>query len=328
MGSLLASNVQAPQGFQLPGMGGAASGAFGGIQNLQNTYGGLGGSVLPFAQQTASNLYNNPYAVQGQQGANFASGLGENAALTGFNTGGGLIGAGQNIVGAGMGLLPYAQPILQAGFDPQNALYNRTLQRVQDQSNVNNAMSGVATSPYGAGLTNQATGNFNIDWQNNLLNRMSSAAGAAGGLVNTGAGAAQTGAGITGQGVGMMNQAPNQFVQSAMIPYATYSDIGTGQNQALSQLLGLGQSGANLSNLPIQDFLSYLGIGNQANQVANQRFADQLKQNELGFNEIGSLLSGGAGILGMIPGLGSLGSLGMGGAGAVGPSALAELPPV
>lgn len=298
MGSLLASNVQLPPQQSL-NIGPTSNAAFSGIGDLSNTYSGLGGSVLPFAQQTAGNLYNNPYASQAQSGANLASGIGANAALTGYGTGAGLIDTGQGVTGAGMGLLPYAQPILQAGFDPQNALYNRTLQQVQDQSNVNNAMAGVATSPYGAGLTNQATGNFNIDWQNNLLNRMSTAAGAAGGLTSAGAGAANTGAGITGQGVGMMNQAPSQLVQSATIPYATYSDIGTGQNQALSQLLGLGTSGANLSNLPISDLISLLGAQNSANSVANQQAQTALNQSNLGFNQIGTLADAGFGLMGM-----------------------------
>lgn len=299
MGNLLASNVQLPQQQSL-NIGPTSNAAFDQIGNLTGSYSGLGPSVLPAAQQTASNLYNNPYATTAQSGANFASGIGENAALTGYNTGGGLIGTGQNITGAGMNLLPYAQPILQQGFDPQNALYQRTLQQVQDQSNVNNAMAGVATSPYGAGLTNQATGNFNIDWQNNLLNRMATAAGAAGGLTSTGAGVGQTGAGITGQGVNMMNQAPSQLVQSATIPYATYSDIGTGQNQALSQLLGLGTSGANLSNLPIQDLISLLGAQNQTNSVANQQGQLALNQQNQNFNQLGTLGSAGLGLLGML----------------------------
>lgn len=299
MGNFFAPNVTTPQGFQLPNMSGAALNAFGGIENLSGNYSNLGPGVLPFAQNTAFGLYNNPYAPMGQQGAVDAAALGRQAALTGFGTGGGLIGTGGNVTDAGMSLLPYAQPILQQGFDPQNALYDRTLQQVRDQANVNNAQAGVATSPYGAGLTDQATSNFNIDWQNNLLNRMSTAAGAAGGLTGAGAGAAMTGAGITGQGVDMMNRAPQNLVQSAMIPYATYSDIGTGQNKALMDLLGIGQSGANLSNMPIQDFLSYLGVGNQANQVANQRYADQLKQADLGFNQIGTLADAGFGLMGM-----------------------------
>lgn len=299
MGSLLASNVQLPQQQSLP-ITPTSNAAFTGIGNLSNTYSGLGGSVLPAAQQTASNLYNNPGAPLATNTSWESAMLGAPAALTGYNAGAGAVGTGGNVTGAGLSLLPYATSIMDTAFDPQQALYGRTLQQVQDQSNVNNAMAGVATSPYGAGLTNQATSNFNIDWQNNLLNRMATGANAAGGLVGTGANVANTGTGITGTGVNMMNQAPTNLIQSAMIPYATYSDIGTGQNTALQQLLGLGTSGANLSNLPIQDLISLLGAQNQTNSVANQQGKLALNQQGQNFNQIGTLGSAGLGLLGML----------------------------
>jgi len=254
----------------MPFMPVAAGGAFGLIGGL-NQVGNLGSGVLPQAQQTSQNLYNNPGAGTGIQGAWDASKLGRAGAFGGFNEGRGLVGAGNS-------LIPYAQNIMQTGFDPQQQLYNRTLQQVQDQSAVNNSMAGLGSSPYGAGLMNQNTTNFNIDWQNQQLGRQATAAGAAGGL-------AGQGANIAGQGVNMMNQAPGQLVQSAMLPYATYSDIGQGQNQALSQLLGIGSQGQGLANLPIQDLLQYLGVGNQAGNVANQNFGNQLAQANQSWNQ-------------------------------------------
>jgi hypothetical protein len=279
------SGLQSPQQFQLPNMTGAANNAYGGIGGL-NQFGNIGSSILPQAQQTAQSLYNNPYAGQGLQGAQGAAGLGQAAAYGGF--------------GAGASLVPYANQIMQTGFDPQQQLYQRTLQQVQDQSNVNNAMAGVATSPYGAGLTNQATNNFNIDWQNQQLGRQAQAAGAAGQLDQT--------------GVGLMNQAPTTLAQSSMLPYATYSDIGQGQNQALSSLLGLSGQGQGLQQQPIQDYLSYLGIGNQANQVQNQNFSNQLAQQNQAWNQQGQFAQGIGSILGFDPSNapGSLASMGLG----------------
>ena len=251
--------------FQMPGMTGAANSAMSGIGQV--------GQFQPQAQQTAQNLYNNPFAGQGLGGAQAASGLGQNAAYAGFNT--------------GASMVPYAQQIFQSGMDPQQQLYQRTLQQVQDQSNVNNSMAGVGTTPYGAGLTNQATRDFNIDWQNQQLQR-EALAGQAGGQ-------------LAGQGVNMMNQAPGQLVQSAMLPYATYSDIGQGQNQAIGQYQGL-------ANLPVQDLFQYLGVGNQAGQVANQNFSNQLSQANQAWNQqgqfaqgVGSLLGGANDFLGAIP---------------------------
>lgn len=271
------SSIQGPQMFQMPNMGQGANQAFSQIGGL-NQFGNLGSGVLPQAQQTANNLYNNPFASQGLGGAQQAAGMGGQAAMTGFNEGAGLVGAGNS-------LLPYASQIMNTGFDPQQQLYNRTLQQVQDQSRAGEAARGIASTPYGAGLENQATGNFNIDWQNQQLGRQTQAAGAAGSLVGQGA---QT----AGQGVGMMNQAPGQMVQSSMLPYATYSDIGQGQNNALSSLLGIGGQGQGLANLPIQDLLSYLGVGNQAGGVANQNFNNQLGQANQAWNQQGQFAQG------------------------------------
>lgn len=277
-----AGNVQSPQSFQIPNMQQSAFGAFNSIGNLSNSFGGLGSSVLPQAEQTANNLFNNPYAGGFQTGAGQAANLGTDAALAGFQT-------GANNIGIGQSLVPYASQVLQTGMDPQSQLYNQTLQQVTDQSNVNNAQSGVATTPYGAGLTNQADANFNINWQNQQLNRQTQALGAAGGAL-------QTGTGISNTGVNQMNAAPGQLVQSAMLPYATYSDIGQGQNQALSSLLGLGSSGEALGQAPIQDYLSYLGVGNQSDSVSNQLFGDQLQQSNLSFNQLGTLAGLGYGL--------------------------------
>ena len=281
----MTANSVATQPLQYSNVGGTISQAQSDIGGLSNTYGGLGGSVLPAAQQTASNLYNNPFAPQALGGAQAASGLGANAAYTGFNTGAGQIGTGNSLV-------PYAQNILQTGVDPMQNVYNQQYALNQNQANVQNAMSGVANTPYGAGVTNQADQNFNINWQNNLLNRQTQAAQAAGAL-DTAAGGLQT------SGVNLMNQAPSQLVQSATIPYSTYSDIGTGQNTALSQLLGIGSSGANLSNLPVQDLLALLGGQNQTNQVGNQTSQVGLNQSQLAWNQFGQLGSG----LGSLAGL-------------------------
>lgn len=277
MGSSYAGNVNVPTP-QTQNIGGSFSNASNQISSLGGAYGGLGPSTLPYAQATAASLYNNPYAGGYQSGANTASGLGQNAALSGYGT-------GQYLTGAGTSLIPWASSIMQTGFDPQNALYNQLYQQNQAQGAVNNAQAGVANSPYGAGVLDQSGQNFNINWQNNLLGRETQAANAAGNLVSTGAG-------VAGQGVNMQYGAPTELVQSAAIPYAAFSGIGQGQNQALNSLLSIGQSGANLSNLPISDLLSFIGQQTGANQVANQAAQVGLNQSQLGWNQLAQLGSG------------------------------------
>ena len=268
-----AGNVQAPQTFQMPDMPQAAGGAMGNIKNLQKTYGGLGAHLLPQAQATTQNLYNNPFAGMALGGAQMAAPMGMQAAGAQY--------------GAGMGLIPGASQIMQTGFDPQQALYNRTLQQIQDQVRAGNMAAGVGTTPYGAGIESQAMQNFNIDWQNQQLARQAQAAQAAGQLATTGSGLA------TG--------APGQFAQAAGMPYGAYGGIGQGQMGALGGLLGLGGQGAQLANLPTQDYLSYLGAGNQAGQVANQAFANQLQQANLGWNQLGGLAKGVGSLMSFAP---------------------------
>ena len=302
---MTANNVGV-QPLQYTGVGSTISGAQNDISGLSQ-YGSVAGGVLPQAQQTASNLYNNPYATQAMTGAQGAAGLGANAAYTGYGTGAGQIATGNSLV-------PYANQIMQTGMDPQQALYNQQFALNQNQSNVENAMAGVASTPYGAGVTNQSDQNFNINWQNQQLARQTQAAGAAGAL-DTQAGGLQT------SGVNMMNQAPGQLVSSATIPYSTYTDIGTGQNTALSQLLGITGGAQGISNTQITDLLGLLGGQNQTNQVGNQTSQVGLNQSQLGWNQMASLGSGLGNLFGMAGGIPGLSSL-FGGSG-VGASALA-----
>jgi hypothetical protein len=55
--------------------------------------------------------------------------------------------------------------------DPQQALYDRTAGQVQDQTRAAQSARGLAMSPYAAGGEADTMGNFNINWQNNLLQR-------------------------------------------------------------------------------------------------------------------------------------------------------------
>lgn len=273
----------APPVYQPQNLSGADAGAFSGTQNLgqYNT----AGAALPYANQTFQNLYNNPYAGQYQQGANAA-------ANTGWGVGGTYVGSGMNLMGAGNSMLPYAQSILNTGFDPQHALYDRTFHQQLEQQRAGQSARGIATTPYGAGLENQANSNFDMDWQNNLLNRQNTAAQGAGYLTNSAGNAINLGQNVSTLGLQTLNNA-------AALPYSTANSIGNNQFGAIGQY---GQAGAGAAAIPqqqIQDYLQYLGIGNQAGGVANQQYANQLTANNQRFNQqqtlgrnLGSSLSG------------------------------------
>src|SRR5215475_428817 len=156
------SGVNIPNPYQLGHQPGADLGAYRGTQNLgQYNLGGQNyGQYANLAQQGVAN----PYAGQFQQGAGTAGGMMEAA-------GQGAYGAGGQLMGANLGLLPDVQQLVAMGFDPQQALYQRTAQQVQDQQRAALAASGVAGTPYGAGVQGKTMSDFNIDWQNNLLQR-------------------------------------------------------------------------------------------------------------------------------------------------------------
>lgn len=128
--------------------------------------------------------------------------------------------------------------LMTAGYDPQSALRERTEQRLIDQTNAANAMSGVGNTPYGASVMANALGNFDIDWENNALNRMGRAASIAGPLFQA---APTTAMAVPREALGDLAQY-----------------MGLGQNA--SQLAGqLGQMGFNQTASGVGGLLSGVG---------------------------------------------------------------------
>jgi hypothetical protein len=283
-GSDTASQVQLPSQFQMPHMIDSANGAWSGIANLPGT--GTPSIFAPQFQNIAQSLATNPYAQMMQQGFNFASPTGQVSSTAGYN-------AGRTFVDAGTSLLPYAQGIEQTAFDPQNALYQRTQQQLVDQTRAGQAARGVATTPYGAAGESDALRKFDIDWQNNQLGRQVLGGQAATNLIGQGL---QTSAG----GTALANTSANEYANFGSLPYGAYKTIGNDQIAALmAGQQGVGGSQALALN-PVQAYLNYLGVGNQAGGVANQQAQVGLNQAQLGFNQNQTLGSNlGAGIAGL-----------------------------
>jgi hypothetical protein len=269
------SMPQAPPSFQMPNMGSAAQNAFTGIGNLTPFAQGAQGAIDP-GQQTFQNLYNNPFAGQFQQGSQTAMGLGQQGALGAYGAGGGLLGAGAQL--------------LRTGFDPQSQLYNYLQNQNLQQTQAIETGAGLATTPYGAGVEALSNQQFNMNWQNQQLQRQLAALQGAGGAY--------------GQGAGLQGGAAAQYQQASGLPYGTYAGIGAGQNQAISSMLGNLSGGINIANLPNQDYLSYVQTGNQAQANQNQLYGDQLKAQNQQFGQqmaLGSMLGGSLYNLGRSP---------------------------
>lgn len=142
-------------------------------------------------------------------------------------------------------LISGANQVMQTAFDPQQSLYNQQYQQMQDQQNAIDAMSGVASSPYGAGLAGNAAQNFNINWQNQQLNRQIAGLGAA---TSADTGAANNVANLQTSGTNNFNALTSGAVNNAnsLINTGTGA-LNSGINTATNAITGLGgaATGAN-----------------------------------------------------------------------------------
>jgi hypothetical protein len=145
-----------------------------------------------------------------------------------------------------------AGSILNTAFDPQSALYAQQYNQNQQQANAQNNASGLGSTPYGAGVADQSNQNFNMNWQNQQLNRQTQGLSSADSALTD------------AQNIGNSGQAG--LVQSAMLPYATTAAAAGANTTALQGGIGATTSA---SQPTIQDLLAYLGVGNQSNATYN-----------------------------------------------------------
>lgn len=281
------------QATQLPNQAGEAANANQILQFMMGNVGNIPTQYIAPYQQYIDQIINNPYAAQAQQGANLAG-----AAAPGVA--GMQLGGANALYGNAGNLLNAQNQLLGQAFDPESSLYNQLQQQNQQQTAANDAAAGVAGSPYGAGLANQSNQNFNINWQNNLLNRMVQGAQGAQTL-NQGAGLDLTTA--SGLGTGGLNT----LVSGYGAPYAT----SIGQANTAMQGLGTGIQGITgtygLGQQTLNDILDYLQVGqgatglalgaqNQAfgqNQVTGQNLSTALSNPALS-NALSGLYGGGS----------------------------------
>lgn len=192
--------------------------------------------------QAYQQQINSPYAAQAQAGANTA---GANA-----------YAAGTTDVANAQQLGSYAPALMQSGFDPQSAMYNQQLKGAQDAQSVANAQSGVAGSPFGAGMVGDAAQQFNLNWQASQAQRQQQAIAALASLYENQQQLAATGA---------QNQAAG-----AALPQQTYTDINNQNISALNSLVtGMGNASAPLVN-DMNAAGNYLNIGQNSTKVADQ----------------------------------------------------------
>lgn len=223
-----------------------------------------GGSTAPFANVVNSNLtaeggiaagisnLNTNPASQYTQYPGYGNNLASSGSTLAGNQASSASAAGNNVIGN--------------MFNDQSGYYSQLYQQNQDQTNAQNAMSGVAATPYGAALSNQSSQNFNNQWQSFLNAQQSTAAntastlyGSANNSLGSEGSAISTGLGI-GQGVDTQQYNAQQgSIQDLLSLLSTYSGA---QNQTLGGALtqaGLNNTGAQQSNANLTSELSGLG---------------------------------------------------------------------
>jgi hypothetical protein len=329
----IASTLTSPQGYGAYGPYGATA-----VNQALNSYSTLAG--LPYAGTTTGPAASQAAlsGLAGVQNAAFnpmySSAIGAIAgdpyfsqALSGAQTGASIGGTLAPQLGSAAGQL------LQTGFDPQSALYNRTAQQLLDQQRAINAMSGVGTSPYGAGVTGQTMENFNIDWQNQQLQRQLSAAQGASQLAPAAANLAATSAGLpasvyntqqqailnalgqqtqaAGTGAGALTNLISGLGAAGNIPISYLSALtqagaqpynvatGTGQNalSTLSNLLSLGNTQYTLPQNLLNSLANYMQLGQGAAQIGGQLGNDAAQQSLMAGMGLGGLAGMGSNLL-------------------------------
>lgn len=247
-------------------------------------------TLSPQIQQAFQQLFNTPGTSGYTNAANVAGG-----AYTGVGAQG--LGLSSELGTAVPTSLLGGANVLNMGMDPQNALYQQLLQRTTDQANVANAQYGLQ-GQQAAGNVNQATTNFNIDWQNQELER------ALQGLSGFNQSAATAGTvGTAGQNIGTAGA--GDILTGGTLPYAAGQTIGGNQETALAQYIQQLLGPVSSSQNTISQLQSYLNEGVGASSSgANAALADYYAQLQNSAN----LGSGLGGLLGL--GNGSGGTLG------------------
>lgn len=249
------------------------------LAQLQNN--NVPGQLYPQIASTAQSVVNNPYAPAAQTAAG-------NAGTASTAIGNQAVTDAGTLSSTGNALIPYATQVLNMGLDPQSAIYNQTLQQTQDQINAENAASGIGTSPVGAQIDANALNNFNLNWQNNLLNRANTAAGGANLINATGASDLAQAPTVGAAGVSAINA-------GGQLPYANFN---TNLGNALTALNAQSNAGvtANTQTKNVLSALqSYLGLGQTAEanntNAANTNFANTLTAANAAGNAVSAIPS-------------------------------------
>lgn len=264
------------------------------LQSKQNSNIGNALNISGLTQQQAINYqpYQSAAYAAGQQTGQLAN--------TYAGYGNTMANQAQNAIGQQNALQQAGRDVYNTALDPQSALYNRTRQQLTDQTAATNSMYGLGSSGAGAGIQNQALSNFNIDWQNNQLQRQLQGLQGMSGANQTALGyGSQAGADLTAAGT-FQGQVPGLTQAAAQIPLNAQQYIAGQPQQQANQYLQTANAAASPLNAQMAQELAYMTGGS-----ASQAGVAQLNQQQQQFN---AQQQAGA-VSGLTQGLGQLADL-------------------
>lgn len=246
------------------GGGGGGSGAPGATGYVPRWQGGADQLWQQIMQQWGQQAGGDasvlgPYLQQALQGGmTRAAGYGRRMDTMGDT----MEGVGNRFLGGQADLYGAGRQVFDTALDPQNALHDRMEHDVTEGSRSATSLRGIGMSPEAANLESQATSNFNIDWQNQQLQRQLSGLQGMSGAYDAGGRQGQAGEAAYVGASNMWNQATAlPFNLASMYGGAMGSSVYNPWNALsgnLGQYMGLGQSGGqnafgqqqtNLNNL-------------------------------------------------------------------------------
>lgn len=188
---------------------------------------------------------------------------------------------GKNLLGSTTDLYRGGAHLWETAADPMNKLHDKLQHDTEQGSRAATTARGIGMSPQAAGLENEATGNFNLNWQQGLLDRE------ARGLQGMTSAYNQAGMNTLG-GISALGSSGNFYGQQYGLPFAAANAYSGAMNQGVyspwdqimrnqAQYMGMGANSANSNFNQQQTGLNNFttGLGQFANSPgwgAIQRF--------------------------------------------------------
>lgn len=204
------------------------------------------GMLYDYAKPQYEGLYDQ---VKNNPGNAAATATGQDIYQRGTQAGNDQLARGYRMAGLAPGAI-------QSGWDPQSANMNWGLGQVEGAAGVNASQNGLAGSPFGAGMANDAVGNFMRQWMAGAQERQGQGIDQLA-KINTSANDSQ------GRGLATITD-------SGLLPQAVANDQANTQTNALNQLVQGLSAITSSSNQTAASADNYLNTGvNAANAGAN-----------------------------------------------------------